>query len=63
MVMDEKQYNPARTNTPSPAPGMAAVNTHAPGEEPQVREEGEGANRLNSGEQERQAQEGEREGN
>ncbi|RYZ20606.1 MAG: hypothetical protein EOO16_16105 [Chitinophagaceae bacterium] len=31
--MSEKQYNTARNNEESPAPGFAAVNTHNPGEE------------------------------
>lgn len=33
--MKEKQFDPARHNTESPAPGFAAVNTHNPGEEPE----------------------------
>ena len=30
--MKEKQFDPARHNETSPAPGMAAVNTHNPDE-------------------------------
>ncbi len=30
--MKEKQFDPARHNETSPAPGMAAVNTHNPEE-------------------------------
>ncbi len=30
--MKEKQFDPARHNEQSPAPGMAAVNTHNPDE-------------------------------
>lgn len=30
--MKEKQYDPARQNEKSPAPGMAAVDTHNPDE-------------------------------
>ena len=30
----EKVYEPARHNEESPAPGMAAVNTHLPEEKP-----------------------------
>ncbi|HEX2535573.1 MAG TPA: hypothetical protein VHK69_17645 [Chitinophagaceae bacterium] len=29
----EKQYDPARHNEEGPAPGIASVNTHNPGEE------------------------------
>ena len=31
--MKEKQFDPARYNEKSPAPGLAAVNTHNPEEE------------------------------
>jgi hypothetical protein len=31
--MKEKQFDPARQNTDSPAPGLASVNTHNPDEE------------------------------
>ena len=30
--MKEKQFDPARVNDQAPAPGMAAVDTHNPGE-------------------------------
>jgi len=33
MCMKEKAWDPARHNEQSPAPGMAAVNTHNPEEE------------------------------
>jgi hypothetical protein len=32
--MKDKQFDPAKNNEKAPAPGMAAVNTHNPGEEP-----------------------------
>ena len=32
--MKEKQFDPARNNEKAPAEGIAAVNTHNPGEEP-----------------------------
>ena len=32
--MKDRLYDPARHNEKSPAEGMAAVNTHAPEEEP-----------------------------
>mgnify|MGYP007051642172 FL=1 len=32
--MNDKIYEPARHNEKAPAPGMAAVNTHMPEEEP-----------------------------
>jgi hypothetical protein len=54
--MKEKQYQPSHNNERSPAPGMASVNTHNPGEEPEVlHEETETGHRINSGEQEREA--------
>jgi hypothetical protein len=31
--MDDKQFDPARNNEKAPAEGIAAVNTHNPGEE------------------------------
>ncbi|RYD86594.1 MAG: hypothetical protein EOP50_22175 [Sphingobacteriales bacterium] len=31
--MPDKQFDPARHNEQSPAPGFASVNTHNPGEE------------------------------
>ena len=31
--MKEKQFEPGRSNPSSPAPGLAAVNTHNPDEE------------------------------
>jgi hypothetical protein len=36
--MKEKQWDPARHNEQSPAPGMAAVNTHNPEEETPIEE-------------------------
>ncbi|ANE51737.1 hypothetical protein [Flavisolibacter tropicus] len=36
--MKEKQWDPARNNEQSPAPGMAAVNTHNPEEETPIEE-------------------------
>ncbi|GAB4093671.1 hypothetical protein [Flaviaesturariibacter terrae] len=33
--MSDKQYEAARNNEQSPAPGFASVNTHNPGEESQ----------------------------
>ncbi|RYY39257.1 MAG: hypothetical protein EOO08_11170 [Chitinophagaceae bacterium] len=33
--MSEKQFEVARNNEQSPAPGLASVNTHNPGEETQ----------------------------
>ncbi|MFL5808705.1 MAG: hypothetical protein ACJ749_04240 [Flavisolibacter sp.] len=32
--MKDKQFDPAGNNEKAPAEGMAAVNTHNPGEEP-----------------------------
>jgi hypothetical protein len=32
--MKDKQFDPARHNEKSPAPGLAAVNTHNPEEQP-----------------------------
>ena len=46
--MKDKLYDPARHNEKSPAPGMAAVNTHMPEETPE--------------EEVQQGDEGEREG-
>ncbi len=36
--LKEKQWDPARHNEQSPAPGMAAVNTHNPDEETPIEE-------------------------
>jgi hypothetical protein len=36
--MKEKIWDPARNNEQSPAPGMAAVNTHNPEEETPIEE-------------------------
>ena len=52
--MKEKQFDPARQNTDSPAPGLASVNTHNPGEEPMTNEQQESAERINAGQQEKQ---------
>ena len=38
-VMKEKIYEPGKDNTVSPSPGLAAVNTHNPDEEPVPAEE------------------------
>lgn len=39
--MDEKQFDPARINDESPAPGMAAVNTYNPEEGERAKVKGE----------------------
>jgi hypothetical protein len=39
--MNEKQFDPARINDESPAPGMAAVNTHNPDDGERSKVEGE----------------------
>jgi hypothetical protein len=54
-IMKEKQFDPARQNTISPAPGLASVNTHNPGEEPVADEQETDRERMNAGQQEKQA--------
>jgi hypothetical protein len=56
--MKDKQFNPARNNEHSPAPGLAAVNTHQPEEEPVLPDENEN-HHMNSGDAERIARENE----
>ena len=51
--MKEKQFEPARGNTSSPAPGLAAVNTHNPDEEPVEKQMGDNA--ANKGKEESEA--------
>ena len=40
-VMKEKQFEPEGSRSSSPAPGLAAVNTHNPDEEPSEMKPGE----------------------
>jgi hypothetical protein len=41
--MEEKQFDPARVNDQSPAPGMASVDTHNPDEQQQTGERSKSA--------------------
>jgi hypothetical protein len=59
--MKDKQFNTGRQNLESPAPGMASVNTHNPGEEPQIHDEKESPSREDADAQERRAREENRE--
>jgi hypothetical protein len=53
--MKEKQFEPAESNSPSPAPGLAAVNTHNPGEEPIPDTHRDSRERVHAGQQEKEA--------
>jgi membrane peptidoglycan carboxypeptidase len=54
-TMKDKQFEPAERNTVSPSPGLAAVNTHNPGEEPEPDPQTHSRERVNAGQQEKEA--------
>ena len=59
--MKEKQFEPEGTKSSSPAPGLAAVNTHNPGEEPSELQPGEERVRIDKVGKEIEPTENERE--